>query len=119
MEQNKRRERARQEAGELRSYSNFGKVGCSCIVFSVSGADGELTIPAFTPSQVFGVLKIIDFAGNDYSLTYRLASYLLEKVIDFNLDMPGVLPSNKLYSSWLTEFRLREGLITGQFGGVA
>lgn len=103
---------------DIRSFNRFGKVSCLGPAFSIPGSDKQLTIPAFTPEQMLGALKIVDMLGNDFSHAYRLAGFIFEKVTDFNLIEPGVIPSNRIYDEWLREFRARIGLITGRFAAV-
>lgn len=101
-----------------RSFNRFGKVSCLGPAFSIPGSDKQLTIPAFTPEQMLGALRVVDTLGNDFSHAYRLAGFIFEKVTDFNLIEPGVIPSNRIYSEWLREFRAQIGLITGRFAAI-
>lgn len=98
-----------------RSFNRFGKVCCTGVIFNVPGSDKQLTISAFSPEQMLGALKVVDMLGNDFQLAYRLAGFIFEKVADFNLVKPGVIPSNRIYGEWLREFRTQIGLITGRF----
>lgn len=101
-----------------RSFNRFGKVNCLGPAFSIPGSDKQLTIPAFTSEQMLGALKVVNMLGNDFSHAYRLAGFIFEKVTDFNLVEPGVIPSNRIYSEWLLEFRVQIGLITGRFAAM-
>ena len=87
--------------------------------FTVRGDFCHIFFPAFTAPQMLGVSKIVEMVGSDFALTYRLAGFIFEKLVDYHYVEPGSIPSNKLYADWLREFRAKEGMIIGRIAGVA
>lgn len=118
------KDRSLQDSGEsghedTLATGKFRKVRLACVVFNVPGDDRDIAIPAFTAPQLLGVSKIVEMVGSDFALTYSLAGFIFEKLVDYHSVEPGSIPSDKLYADWLREFRAKEGMIIGRIAGVA
>lgn len=105
-------------ASDVVTTGKFRKVRCAGAVFNVPGDDRDITIPAFTAHQMLGALKIVEKVGNDFELTYRLAGFIFEKLVDYHSVEPGRAPSDNLYAEWLREFRAKEGMIDCMTGSA-
>ncbi len=112
---------AAEEIQDAITTGKFRKVRCAGAVFKVPGdeKDRDLTVPAFTTFQMLGVMKIVETVGQDFELTYKLASFIFEKLIGYHSVEPGSIPSDNLYADWLREFRVREGMIASPMSAVA
>ena len=97
----------------------FQKVRFICIMLAVPGLKRGMVIPVFSISQMLGVARILENVGKDLPLARKLSRFIFRKFMDFRALEHNRNPGDKLYAEWLQEFKSVEGLVTGQFIGLA
>ncbi|MBI2099094.1 hypothetical protein HYT45_01620 [Candidatus Uhrbacteria bacterium] len=106
----------------FRGRSFFGrglKARSSGVLLTVPGIEECITIPAFNTAQHIAALRMVEHIGHDFDLCYKLASFIFEKIVtDWALMSSGSTPGNRVYESWLHEFKLQNNIIFATSGAA-